>query len=424
MHRMMRLWVLVRSLSIATPVSGMTPKSDGAHIHPTAGVIKFLQGDMAPGLILAATVILAIGLFNYAPATPYYRDALQAPLSVGFADLELSKPLLLWINDGLMAVFFLLVGLELKRELLEGSLSSRDQIMLPALAAIGGMAAPALIYWLVNGGDPVLLRGWAIPAATDIAFALGALSLLGRRVPVSLKVFLLTLATLDDLGAIVVIALFYTAQISMTALTFAALAIVALLILNRLHYSSTGLYAIVGGLLWLCVLESGVHATLAGVVLGLSIPLRRRDGSPFLQAMEHSLVPYVKFLILPLFALANAGLPISDLVPSRAVEVLPLGIAAGLVLGKPLGVVGVCWIAVTLNLAKLPKDCDWVHLTGVGFLAGIGFTMSLFIGSLAFSSPEHLTAVRVGVLYGSVIATVVGLGVLMTAARLQQDTQR
>ncbi|MEJ1937949.1 Na+/H+ antiporter NhaA, partial [Nostoc sp. NIES-2111] len=226
------------------------------NIQPTSeGRIQaFLRGDTAPGLILAATAVLAIVLFNYSPVNPYYRDALQAPLSVGFADAELSKPLLLWINDGLMALFFLLVGLELKREILEGSLSSRDQIVLPALAAVGGMAIPALIYLLINGGDPVLQRGWAIPAATDIAFALGALSLLGRRVPISLKVFLLTLATLDDLGAIVVIAIFYTAQISITALTLAGFSVAVLLVLNRLHYSRTGLYAIVGGALWLCVL--------------------------------------------------------------------------------------------------------------------------------------------------------------------------
>lgn len=397
----------------------MSSRSSDTQEKVTSRIVTFLQGDTAPGLILAATAVLAIAFFNYAPVNPYYRDALQAPLRFGFGDAELSKPLLLWINDGLMALFFLLVGLELKRELLEGSLSSRDQIVLPALAAGGGMAAPALIYWFINGGDPVLLRGWAIPAATDIAFALGALSLLGRRVPVSLKVFLLTLATLDDLGAIVVIALFYTAQISMTALILAGLAVAILLVLNRLHYSKTGLYAIVGGALWLCVLESGVHATLAGVVLGLSIPLKRKDGTPFLHVMEHSLVPYVKFLILPLFAFANAGLPIGDLIPSRALDPLPLGIAAGLVVGKPLGVVTVCWLAVRLRLATLPDGCSWSHVTGIGFLAGVGFTMSLFIGSLAFSLPEHLTAVRVGVIYGSIIASILGLSLLMMASRRQ-----
>lgn len=382
-------------------------------------VQAFLHSDTAPGLILAATAVLAIAMFNFAPVNPYYRDALQAPLRIGLADTELSKPLLLWINDGLMAIFFLLVGLELKREILEGNLSSRNQIVLPALAAVGGMGAPALVYWLVNGGDPLLLRGWAVPAATDIAFALGALSLLGRRVPASLKVFLLTLATLDDLGAIIIIALFYTAQISVMALTFAAMAIAVLMTLNRIHYSKIGLYAIVGGALWLCVLESGVHATLAGVIIGLSIPLKRKDGTPFLNVIEHSLLPYVKFMILPLFAFANAGLPIADLAPARALEPLPFGIAAGLVIGKPLGVVGVSWLAVKLRLAALPDNCNWLHVTGIGFLAGIGFTMSLFIGSLAFSAPEHLSAVRVGVLYGSVIASVMGLSLLLVASRRQ-----
>lgn len=379
----------------------------------------FLHSDTAPGLILAVTAVLAIATANFGPITPYYRDALQAPLRIGLADAELSKPLLLWINDGLMAVFFLLVGLELKREILEGTLSSRSQIILPALAAVGGMGAPALVYLLVNGGDPLLLRGWAIPAATDIAFALGALSLLGRRVPASLKVFLLTLATLDDLGAIIIIAVFYTAQISVMALTLAALASAMLLALNVMHYSKTGLYAVVGGALWLCVLESGVHATLAGVIIGLSIPLRRKDGTPFLNVIEHSLLPYVKFMILPLFAFANAGLPIADLAPARALEPLPFGIAAGLVVGKPLGVLSICWLAVKLRLAALPENCNWIHVAGVGFLAGIGFTMSLFIGSLAFSTPEHLTAVRVGVLYGSVIASIVGLSLLMVASQRQ-----
>lgn len=380
-------------------------------------VRAFLHGEMAPGLILAAAAILAIAVFNFAPANPYYRDALQAPLKVGLADAELSKPLLLWINDGLMAVFFLLVGLELKREILEGTLASRNQIILPAVAATGGMLAPAFIYWLLNGHDPTLMRGWAIPAATDIAFALGALSLVGRAAPVSLKVFLLTLATLDDLGAIIIIAAFYTDQISVAALTMAGTAIAALFTLNKLHYSGAGLYTIVGAILWLCVLESGVHATLAGVILGLAIPLRRRDGTPFLQVFEHALMPYVKFMILPVFAFANAGLPIADLAPASALDPLPLGIAAGLVIGKPLGIFGVSWIAVRAGLARLPEGCNWAHLIGAGFLAGIGFTMSLFIGSLAFTAPEHMVAVRVGVLYGSVLAALAGILILRSAGR-------
>lgn len=386
------------------------------------GVRAFLQGDTAPGLILVTAAVLAIIMFNSGPVSPYYRDALQVPFRIGFADAELSKPLLLWINDGLMAVFFLLVGLELKREVLEGNLSSRQQIVLPAMAAVGGMAVPALVYWLINGGDPVLLRGWAVPAATDIAFALGALSLVGRAAPVGLKVFLLTLATLDDLGAIVIIAAFYTAQISLVALMLASAALAVLLLLNRLHCGSIGLYAIAGAMLWLCVLESGVHATLAGVVLGLAIPLRRGDGTPLLSVIEHSLLPYVKFLILPLFAFANAGLPIADIAPARAIEPLPLGIAAGLVIGKPIGIIAMCWLAVRLRLASLPEGCNWAHVTGVGFLAGIGFTMSLFIGSLAFTTAEHLAAVRVGVLYGSLLACVTGMSILLWANRTPSMT--
>ena len=379
---------------------------------------KFLQSGAAAGLILAGAALFAILISNIEALSPFYRDILQAPLRVGLADAELSKPLLLWINDGLMAVFFLLVGLELKREVLEGNLSSRDQIILPAIAAAGGMAVPALVYLLFNGGDPVLLRGWAVPAATDIAFALGALSLAGRSVPVSLKVFLLTLATLDDLGAIIIIAAFYTSQISTVALALAAIAVVILVVLNRVRYSSAGLYMIMGAILWVCVLESGVHATLAGVILGLSIPLSRKDGTPFLGSIEHALSPHVKFMILPLFAFANAGLPLADLMPERALEPLPFGIAAGLTLGKPIGVLGACWIAVRLGLASLPNGTNWLHILGVGLLAGIGFTMSLFIGSLAFVTEEHLTAVRVGVIYGSLLSGCAGVIVLLVASRI------
>lgn len=384
---------------------------------PSTRLASFFQGDAAAGLILAGAALVAILIFNIEALSPYYTDILQAPLRVGLADAELSKPLLLWINDGLMAVFFLLIGLELKREVLEGNLSSRDQIVLPALAAVGGMAVPALVYLLVNGGDPVLMKGWAIPAATDIAFALGALSLAGRSVPVSLKVFLLTLATLDDLGAIIIIAAFYTSQISTGALALAAIAVVILVILNRIRYSSAGLYMIVGAILWLCVLESGVHATLAGVIIGLSIPLTRRDGTPFLNGIEHALKPHVKFMILPVFAFANAGLPLADLLPASALEPLPLGIAAGLTLGKPIGVLAACWIAVRFRLATLPVGCNWGHILGVGLLAGIGFTMSLFIGSLAFTAEELLTAVRVGVFYGSLLSGSAGIIILVIASR-------
>lgn len=393
--------------------------------HGTGAVARnrledFLRNEATAGLTLAVAAALAIVFYNIEFLRPYYSDALQAPFRIGYAGAELSKPLLLWINDGLMAIFFFLIGLELKREVLEGNLSSRDQIILPACAAAGGMLVPAAVYLWMNGGDPVLMRGWAVPAATDIAFALGALSLLGRMVPVSLKVFLLTLAVLDDLGAIIIIALFYTAEISTAALVLAGVAIAALFLLNRFHYSHTGLYAILGVALWLCVLESGVHATLAGVILGLMIPLARRDGRAFIYSIEHALHPYVKFMILPLFAFANAGLPLSDLTPERATSPLPLGIALGLVVGKPLGVAAACWIAVRLRLASLPEGCNWGHVAGVGCLAGIGFTMSLFIGSLAFDTVEQMSAVRAGVLYGSLASCALGIGILAVAARLGQ----
>ncbi|MFN4142821.1 Na+/H+ antiporter NhaA [Aestuariivirga sp.] len=393
----------------------MSSLEHGEDLTPRSRLAAFLQNEATAGLILASAAALAIVLYNIELAKPYYSDLLQAPLRIGFAEAELAKPLLLWINDGLMAVFFFLVGLELKREFLEGNLSFRDQIILPAIAAAGGMAVPAVIYFVLNGNHPELLSGWAIPAATDIAFALGALSLAGRAVPFSLKVFLLTLAARDDLGAIVIIALFYTAHISTLALALAGLAGLFLLLLNRIHYSHTGLYILSGIVLWLCVLESGVHATLAGVVLGLAIPLTRRDGRAFLYPIEHALHPYVKFMILPVFAFANAGLPVEALALARAMEPPAIGIAAGLFIGKPLGIVAACWLAVRLRLSQLPQDCNWTHVVGVGFLAGIGFTMSLFIGALAFDSETAADAVRTGVLYGSLLSCAAGLALLRFA---------
>ncbi len=316
-----------------------------------------------------------------------------------------------------MAVFFFLVGLEIKREVLEGNLSSRDQIILPARAAVGGMAVPALVYSIFNWHDSVLMRGWAIPAATDIAFALGALSLLGTRAPLSLKVFLLTLATLDDLGAIVIIALFYTAQLSITSLILAGCALALLFGLNLMKIDRTGVYMIVGVAMWLFVLKSGVHATLAGVALAFMIPMGRKDGSPMLHSIEENLHSYVKFLILPLFAFANAGIPLDGFAASKLVEPLPFGIAAGLVIGKPVGIVLACIIAVRSNLTSLPESCNWFHIVGVGCLAGIGFTMSLFIGGLAFESAELQSSVRVGVVVGSLISTLAGVTILFAAAR-------
>ncbi len=381
------------------------------------GLRAFLRHESTAGLLLVLAAAAAIAAYNIQSLAPYYDGILSLPVSVSMGSLVLAKPLLLWINDGLMALFFFLVGLELKREMIEGNLSSRDQIILPALAAAGGMAVPALIYSLVNIGSPELLRGWAIPAATDIAFALAALSLAGKRVPVSLKVFLLTLATLDDLGAIVIIALFYTSNLSALALTLATVALLVLFSMNRLHVDRTALYVFAGLALWVFVLKSGVHATLAGVAVALMIPLKRRDGSDFVHALEVAIQPYVTFLILPLFAFANAGIPLGGFSLGNLMQPLPLGIALGLVLGKPLGVLGAVALAVKTGIARLPEGAGWAHMAGVGCLAGIGFTMSLFIGSLAFESGTEVTLVRVGVIAGSLVSAVLGLAILLTAAR-------
>jgi len=330
--------------------------------------------------------------------------------------------LLLWINDGLMAVFFFLVGLELKREILEGSLSSREQVVLPALAALGGMVVPAFIYCAINWGNADLLRGWAIPAATDIAFALGALSLAGSRAPVALKVFLLTLATLDDLGAIIIIALFYTAKLSMTSLGLAAAALIALIVLNRLKVSRIAPYIFIGIAMWLFVLKSGIHATLAGVALAMTVPLNRKDGSALIHAVEEGLHPYVKFAILPLFAFANAGVPLDGFSLATLLDPLPLAIGAGLVIGKPIGILLAVMGAVLFGIARLPEEVGWRHIAGVGFLAGIGFTMSLFIGMLAFEDDVHAAGVRFGVIAGSLISILAGSAILAAGRRSPKDS--
>jgi len=379
-----------------------------------SSILAFIQHETTAGLILVLAAVAAIAVYNVAPLRPLYDGLLHAPVDLSVGGFYLKKTLIHWINDGLMAIFFFLVGLEIKREILEGNLSSREQIVLPAIAAVGGMAAPALIYIFINAGQSELLRGWAIPAATDIAFALGALSLAGKRVPVSLKVFLLTLATLDDLGAVVIIALFYTAQLSVIALLLAGVALLVLLLLNRFHVGRTGAYLFVGLALWLFVSESGVHATLAGVALAMMIPLQRADGSALIHPIEHALHPYVKFLILPLFAFANSGIPLEGFAVSKVMETVPLGIAAGLVIGKPLGILAAVAAAIGLGWARLPEGCGWRHMAAVGCLAGIGFTMSLFIGSLAFASPDLETSVRVGVITGSVISAILGVTILMT----------
>jgi len=380
-------------------------------------LLAFIHHEATAGLILVLAAAAAMTIYNVEWLRPYYDGLLGAPVTVSFGALGLSKPAQLWINDGLMAIFFLLVGLEIKREILEGNLSSRDQIVLPAIAAAGGMAVPALIYGAVNMGEVEHLRGWAIPAATDIAFALAALSLAGSRVPPSLKVFLLTLATLDDLGAIVIIAIFYTADLSLLSLGLAGTAVAVLFALNVLRVDRMATYVLVGIALWIFVLKSGVHATLAGVVLGLAIPLRRRDGQDFLARMEEWLHPYVTFAILPVFAFANAGIPASGFGLATLSQSLPLGIAAGLAIGKPLGILASVAVACRLGVARLPQACGWMHMAGVGCLAGIGFTMSLFIGTLAFAAETDMALVRVGVVTGSLVSAAVGLAVLGVAIR-------
>lgn len=374
---------------------------------------RFAQSGPAGGIVLMVAAALAL-VFDNSPLAPVYEGLLAVPVAVQVGALEIAKPLLLWINDGLMAVFFLLVGLELKSAILEGELSSLRKSSLPVIAAIGGMAVPALFYAVINWGDPVTLNGWAIPSATDIAFALGILALLGDRVPSSLKVFLLALAIIDDLGAIIIIAIFYTADLSLVSLGLAVLGVVGLVVLNLAGVTRLAPYMLVGIFLWVCVLKSGVHATLAGVAVAIAVPLRAQDehGEAPLRHLEHILKPWVAFGILPLFAFANAGVSLSGLTLSALLEPVPLGIAAGLFLGKQLGVMAFTWLGVRTNLCQLPEGARWPELYGVALLTGIGFTMSLFIGTLAFDDPAYSAGVRLGVLTGSTLSAVCGYVVL------------
>jgi len=369
----------------------------------------FLRLESSGGIILMIAALLAL-FANNTFLSPVYGALLSTPVVVQVGALEIAKPLLLWINDGLMAVFFFLVGLEIKREVLQGELSSFDKAALPIFAAIGGMAAPALVYASFNWGDAETLRGWAIPAATDIAFALGILALLGARAPVSLKIFLLAVAIIDDLGAIVIIAMFYTADLSLAALGLAGAGFAGLLALNRLGVKRVTPYVLIGAFMWVCVLKSGVHATLAGVLTALVIPIQGHTPaaqSP-LHRVEHDLHPWVAFMVLPIFAFANAGVSFEGLSFGALLAPAPIGIALGLYLGKPLGVVGLTFLAVKAGVAKLPPAMGWPQLAGVACLTGVGFTMSLFIGGLAFDSAERLNDVRLGVLMGSVLSGVTG----------------
>ncbi|KOY02946.1 Na+/H+ antiporter NhaA [Pseudomonas nunensis] len=380
---------------------------------------RFFQLEAASGLLLIAAAALAL-IINNSSLSWLYNGLLDTPVVAQIGALKIAKPLLLWINDGLMAMFFLLIGLEVKREVLDGQLSKPSQIVLPGAAAIGGMVVPALVYWFLNRDDPTALGGWAIPMATDIAFALGVLALLGKRVPVSLKLFLMTLAIIDDLGAIIVIAIFYSGTLSTLSLALAGACIVALIAMNRLGVVKLGPYMIIGLILWVCVLKSGVHATLAGVTLAFCIPLRTKNAEPSpLMTLEHALHPWVAYGILPLFAFANAGLSLSGVTLESFTHHVPMGIAIGLLLGKTVGVFGLTWLAVKVGIAALPQGANWGQVLGVAILCGIGFTMSLFVGSLAFvpGASEYAGMDRMGILTGSILAALIGYAVTAAASR-------
>ncbi len=401
--------------------------TSAANTAPRSALARFISGESAGGIALALAAVLALLLSN-SPWGDWYERWLHLPgeLRIGSSagatgGLVLVKPLVLWVNDLWMAVFFLLVGLEIKRELVQGELASRAQAVLPAVAALGGMAVPALVYSFVNWGDAVALRGWAIPAATDIAFALAVVVALGSRVPLSLKVFLTAVAIIDDLGAIIVIALFYTEQLSVLMLIGAGVCVLALWLLNRSGVTRVDAYLFVGLLMWVCVLKSGVHATLAGVITALAIPLRDAKGGSPSQSLLHGLHPWVSFLILPTFAFANAGVSLAGVTAATLLQPVSLGVGLGLVLGKCVGVFGSVWLMVRLGLAPRPAGASWVQVLGVAMLCGIGFTMSLFIGGLAFEGqgPQWETQVKLGVLAGSLIAATLGSVVLWRASRVQ-----
>ncbi len=384
---------------------------------------RIIKHEALGGVLLMISAIAALLVANSA-LSPYYDSVLGAYLSVTYDGEGLSKPLILWINDGLMAIFFFLIGLELKAELLEGKLKNPRDVLLPGMAAVGGMVVPALIFAYFNWGLPSI-NGWAIPAATDIAFALGILALVGSRAPVSLKVFLLTLAILDDMGAIIIIALFYTAELKVTYLLTALVPLAIMVMLNLRGSHRQGLTIVLGVVLWFLVLRSGVHATLAGVVTAFCIPLVDRWGKSPLHALEHAIEPWSKFFIIPVFAFANAGVVLAGMSVMDLFQPLPLGIALGLLLGKQIGVFGLTFIMVKAGLAKLPHGANWLHIYGVACLAGVGFTMSLFIGGLSFEDPAMMNQVRVGVLSGSILSGIIGYAALMIASRSaqQEDAQ-
>ncbi len=372
----------------------------------------FLKGEASGGIVLMLAAALGLIIANSTWAPAYF-----SVLKTYVGGLSLHH----WINDALMALFFLLVGLEIKREFLDGQLSRWSQRILPGLAAVGGMVAPALIYVAFNAGHPETLRGWAIPAATDIAFALGVLALLAKRVPFSLKVFLTAVAIIDDLLAVIVIALFYTEELSLFWLGLAGVALLGLILLNRMRVRTLLPYLLIGAVLWFLVLKSGVHATLAGVALALTIPITLSPAAPDsatspLHILEHALHPWVAFLVVPIFGFANAGVSLAGMSWAALLAPVPLGVAAGLFLGKQVGVFGVTWLAIRMRLAEKPAQATFAQIYGVSLLAGIGFTMSLFIGMLAFEDSEALqSAVKIGVLAGSLVSALCGAVVLIVS---------
>ncbi len=378
---------------------------------------RLFRHEAASGVVLMLASALALALAN-SPLAEFYNLLLSVHGSVRIDGFGIDKPMLLWINDGLMAIFFLLVGLEIKREVLEGELSDRRRAILPVVAAIGGMTVPALIYLGITRNEPGATVGWAIPCETDIAFSLGVMALFGSRVAPSLKLFLTALAIIDDLGAIVIIAIFYTEELSWVSLDVALAALATLAALNLAGVQRVIWYVLVGIVLWVFVLKSGVHATLAGVALALAIPFKTRSGeeSPLVR-IEHELAPWVGFGILPLFGFANAGLSFADLSLSSILEPVPLGIAAGLFLGKQIGVFGAAALVIRRGWAQLPDGATWSALYGTSILTGIGFTMSLFIGTLAFGESDHEAPMRLGVLAGSALSALLGAGVLALPSR-------
>ena len=380
---------------------------------------EFIKKESSSGILLIFATLLALTLKN-SMLSEYYSAFLATPVEVRFADLHIAKPLLLWINDGLMAIFFMLIGLEVKREFMEGQLSTPAQVALPGLAAVGGMVVPALIYVYINMDDPTAMRGWAIPTATDIAFALGILAMLGKRVPLSLKIFLMALAIIDDLGAIVIIALFYTVELSTLSIVISAMALATLMLMNFFGVNKRAAYIIVGVVLWVSVLKSGVHATLAGVALAFTIPLNCKDAEgnecSMSKQLEKDLHYWVAFFILPMFAFVNAGVDLRDVSFDAMFTGVPLGIMAGLFIGKQLGVFGFSWMAIKLGLAKLPENGTWLQLYGVSVLTGIGFTMSLFVDSLAFTDGNlYQQADKLAVLAASFTAGIIGYLILKSA---------